>query len=64
MLWGQHFQCREIICSGSDPGQQHRDVWARNAFPLGKGAERSGTQEDPISLIALSTCPLKMAPSY
>lgn len=61
-LWGQRFQCRETIRSGSDPGRQHRDLRAYDAFPLGKEAERAGTQEDPASLTALSTCPLKMAP--
>lgn len=58
------------VCSGSGVGissaeklytQQHQDLRARDAFPLGKEAERTGTREDLTSLTALSTCPLKMA---
>lgn len=50
------------ICSAEKPyTQQHQDLQAHNAFPLGKEAERPGTWENPASVTALHTCPLKMA---
>lgn len=61
-LWGQHFQYRETRWPGSDPGQQHQDLQAHNAFPLGKEAERAGMWEYLRSLNSTKHMPSGSGP--
>lgn len=55
-LWGRCFQCRctwrpTLVTASGPAGSRCLSLW-----------DKAGRQEDPASLTALSTCPLKLAP--